>query len=244
MNPEGENPTVPVSTGGDNRPETRLARTAEPAPTHVSDGSLGDGGGGAGEQAAAPPTTPAETQPWTGPSREEWTQAQEVLQGLSQLLNPTPEGAEEGQYIPTEEELQNMDIAELLDYAVDSRLQPLLPYLESSARNVGEQVEQQELQRLAKEKGDFDEKLAHYVAESIYQSGESGGDPIKALEMGAEFAANQRKQEREAGVNAYKESLSKPLNREPGISGGATFTKDKPKSYDDVVDAWAHQSEV
>jgi hypothetical protein len=231
---EGEGRVSPGAITGDNREESRAARTAAPPEAHVSDGQGGESG--AGESAAASPTTPAPEQ-WTGPSQQEWEQVVQGLSAISEIFSTPPE--EEGGL--SEEDVASMDIGQLLDYAVDSRIAPLLPYIENSAASAGQQVEAQAFDSLKGQLGDFDQDLAHHIAEGIYQSGAS---PEDALYQGAQYAAEVRKNERQAGVDDYQSKLRRPLNQEPGVAGAGSAVKGRPKTYDEVIEAWAAQSEV
>jgi hypothetical protein len=187
-----------------------------------------------GEKGAQPEAEAA----WA-PSKEEW---QEVTQGMKQLMelaNAPEEEEEDDDFDPA-----TADLGQLMERYVQNQLQPILPYVESAARSAGEQREAKEFERLSKEVGEFDPKMAHAIAESIYQE---TGDPETALEQGAKMAAEYRKAQREEAIAEYKASQKGGRGGDlpdPGATSSGFFGEKPAKSYDEVTERWAKETEL
>lgn len=190
------------------------------------------------EAAPAPEATPAPSfDPSAFASKEDLAGLQKNLDYLVSMFQEpeeVPEAGEEGEF----------DVAAYLDQAVDARLQPVRPLLDATVKERGEREMQNIFTRMKSEVGDFDPKLAERVAQSFLS--EHGGDPVKATEEGARFAAEVRKSERAAGKSEHVERLRRgPLDPEPSGEGGqAVKTRAKDKTYDDVIERWSGESEA
>jgi hypothetical protein len=198
-----------------------------------------------GEPAAA--VTPAE-QPWA-PSKEEFealATGQRDLQAMVGRLFEEP--VDEGDYLDEGNlDLSNLDprqLAALMGQVADSRLEGIAPYIRNAAQDQGK-AKMKEI--FAAEKatvGDFDEDLAERTAFYFF---DQSGDPEGSVKAAAKYAAEVRKAERDSVEKEMAERASRRgfgAGDEPGVTGGATPGKESFKTYDEVIDAYAGQSEV
>ncbi len=194
------------------------------------------GSGVEGEIAPAPeatvpePASTPEPQGWGGPSEDEWKATQAVIRQVAQAMQPP------------ESEPADLDVDDYIRQAVESQVGPMRPMVEAAARQQGERQLNELLDRHEKSLGKFDRGLAERAAQSFLAE---IGDPQKAVEEGAKYAVSYRKQEREAAVKEYQESLKRgPHDIDPGVSGAAERSSPPAKSYDEVIERWAGQTEV
>jgi hypothetical protein len=187
---------------------------------------------------AAPEAAPAPAAPaapsWQGPSQEEWTQTQQALQYMAQVLSPVEE---------EEPEQGEIDIESYLESYFQRKMAPVQPLLDLTVKERGEKVMKDIFDAAEKEVGDFDRKLAERVANSFLA--EHGGDPVEATKAGAKYAAELRANERKAGVQAHNERLRQgPPDPEPAVQGGAQAARKKATTYDEVIDRWQGETEA
>lgn len=202
------------------------------------------------DRGAAPPepeaTPPAETeateQPWT-PSQDEFAQLQSRVE---QLTGIAPTVQQMAQYLQSlqepEDDPEDFDIGRFVQEQVQQAIAPMLPIVTSAAQKSGQERMNELLAAEEKTLGKFDHKLAERVANSFFNE---TGDPVQAVKEGAKFAAEYRKQEREAALKEYKDSLKRgPHGADPPVEGGGDRKIPAAKTYDEVVERWAGQTEV
>ncbi len=206
-----------------------------------------DGAGGevpevAPEGTPAPPAAPAA--PSFSIQEDEWRSTQEQLKSTNEAINYLVQMFQEPEPDPQQQsDGDEIDIDAYIDQAVNSRLAPVRPLWEASVKERGEKEMTKIFDRIEAEAGDFDRKLAERVANSFLE--EAGGDPVKATEEGARYAAQLRAEERKSGVQAHNERLRQgPPDPEPAVSGGGNTARSKDKSYDDVINRWSGETEA
>jgi hypothetical protein len=150
--------------------------------------------------------------------------------------------------VPQEEEdEEDLDLGTMIQRYVDSRLEndPVrLKQQEEEGKKTLNQLFEQA--RKDPEIGDFDDDLATRAAHAFFTN-EAQGNPQysqwAAIE-GARYAANYRKQERQAGIKEYTEGLSKDTFSD-GPAGVGGIRAGKPfASMDEAIEAWSGQEEV
>lgn len=207
-------------------------------------GGPGAGGAGAGEG-------------WTGPSREEWQAVQdqnkrlaESFEGFTTSFNePEPQrGATGGDF-----DLSQLDMTDpyqaawLMDQIVNERLSAVTPYVKNAAQDQGARQMQELLGKHEAElKKDypagFDKKLAERAAFAFF---DETGDAEGSVGMAAKYAAETRKAERDAAISEYQAANRKgSAFFDPAADGSGVRAPEPLKSYDEVLDKWALQSEV
>lgn len=161
---------------------------------------------------------------------------------LTQLVGQLFEEEEEYQAPP-----QDMDLGSLTKGYVDQRMAPYEQYIRDYAAQQGERelnsLLDQHAQNLAKDFPDgFDKEAAK--AASFYFFDQNPNDPEAAVANAARFAAEMRKNEREAALEGVKRA-ARPFEGDEGLEGsGGVAARPKFKSYDEVADHWAEQTEV
>jgi hypothetical protein len=189
--------------------------------------------------------TTTEEQPWqlTKDQWEEYQNNQRVLAAATRELYERT-----GQVQPQEEEdEEDLDLGTMIQRYVDSRLEndPVrLKQQEEEGKKTLNQLFEQA--RKDPEIGDFDDDLATRAAHAFFTN-EAQGNPQysqwAAIE-GARYAANYRKQERQAGIKEYTEGLSKDTFSD-GPAGVGGIRAGKPfASMDEAIEAWSGQEEV
>ena len=206
------------------------------------------GAGGASEnestpvQSEAAPAPAAQQQQQEQPQyvpMQEFQRVQQELSQMSQFLRETF-GEEEPEPDPSQ-----YSQAELAYLAAQQGIQPYAPMLQAAVEQQGRQkfdslMEQHEQNP---EIGKVDRKLAQYAAEAMIR--EAGGDPVKAVELGARYAAQVQKELGSKAVEDFKKSLKGPgQSHEPFSGGGGEKAVEPAKDYDEVISRWAGQSEV
>jgi hypothetical protein len=199
-----------------------------------------------GEESAAA-ITPTE-QPWA-PSKEEFdtlVSGQRDLQAMVGRLFEEP--VDEADLLDDGNlDLSNLDprqLAALMGQVADSRLEGIAPYIRNAAQDQGKAKMKEIFTAEKATLGDFDEELAERTAFYFF---DQSGDPEGSVKAAAKYAADVRKAERDAWE---KETAERATRRgfgagdEPGVTGGATPGAEKFKTYDEVIDAYAGQSEV
>lgn len=182
---------------------------------------------------------------WTGPTQEEWEQTREAIQQVTgivptvQQMSQVFQQLQQGQQGDDDE--GDLDIGEYVERIIEGRLAPIMPIVQSSAQRSGQERMKELLSEHEKTLGKFDHELAERVAHSYFAE---TGDPVKAVEAGAKLAAEIRKRERDEGVNEYKASLKRPVHGDPGVDGSGERAPLKAKTYDEVIEAYAGQTEV
>ncbi len=186
------------------------------------------------ESAPAPEVTQEAPAPagWGGPSQEEWQAQQNAIARMASYFN---EDEPEEEYDPN-------DVAQFISREVENRMRSD-PVYQVSVNERGEKVLGELHDRFEKEFGKpFDRKLAERAAQSFVTE---EADPQKAVRRGVEYAIEVRERERGEAVEEYKASLKRgPHDREPGVSGAGNSTSPPAKTFDEVVDRWAAQTEV
>ncbi len=170
---------------------------------------------------------------WGGPSQEEWHAQQEAIARMASYFNEDE---------PQEEEYDPSDVAQFISREVENRMRSD-PVYQVSVNERGEKVLNELHDRFEKEIGKpFDRKLAERAAQSFVTE---ESDPQRAVLRGVEYAIEVRERERTQAVEEYKASLKRgPHDREPGVSGAGNSTSPPAKTFDEVVDRWAAQTEV
>ena len=197
----------------------------------------GDGGGDGGGEG-----TPA----YAGPSQEEFESIRstvEELKGLGASVQQIQQFIQQ-QQAPPDDDLDdddNFDLGRYIQEQIQTSLQPIMPVVTTAAQKAG----QERLAGLFKEHesklGKFDHELAERAAQSYFNE---TGDPVAAVEQGAKYAAEYEKRVREAAVEEYKKSLKRPGPADIPVEGGGERSPKPAKSYDEVVERWAGQTEV
>lgn len=193
---------------------------------------------------------------WAGPSREEWQALQdqnkrlaESFEGFTTSFNePEPQRGNQGDF-----DLSQLDMTDpyqaawLMDQIVNERLQQVTPYVKNAAQDQGAR-QMQEL--LGKHEADlkkdypagFDKKLAERAAFAFF---DETGDAEGSVGMAAKYAAETRKAERDAAITEYQAANRKGgAFFDPPADGSGVRAPEPLKSYDEVLDKWALQSEV
>lgn len=196
---------------------------------------------------------------WTGPSREEWAALQEQnrrlqdsVEGLTSVFAEAP-----AQRQPQQKEdfdLSQLDMSDpyavawLADQIAQERMNSVAPYVRNAAQDQGSRQMQELLktheQELAKDfPGGFDHKLAERAAFAFF---DETGDAEGSVAAAAKYAAEVRREERNAAIEEYKKQNSKGRAfTDFGAEGSAGVKAPTPlKTYDEVLDKWASQSEV
>lgn len=205
----------------------------------------GAGGAAPGEESVSP----APETPQFQVSQEEWTQAQEQIKQLTGIV---PTVKQMAQYFEAanepEDDPEDFDIDRYIQSQIDSRLAPIMPVVSNAAQRSGEERMKTIFAELKKGKdgqpgiGDFDEKLAERAAHGFFVE---TGDPVKAVEEGARYAAEVRKSERDAGREEYKASFRRgPHDQDPDVTGGGNKSIPAAKTYDEVIERYAGETEV
>lgn len=212
-----------------------------------SGGAHGDNEGGAGGGSATP-------QEWTGPSRDEWTTLQEQNRRLAESLEGlttafgTVEPERGGGFDVSQIDMTDpYQAAWLMDQIVQERLQGVTPYVRNAAQDQGQRQMQELLAthetELKKDfPGGFDHKLAERAAFAFF---DETGDAEGSVAQAARYAAEVRKQERDAAINEYQTKNRKGgAFFDPDASSSGVRAPEPLKSYDDVLEKWALQSEA
>jgi hypothetical protein len=189
--------------------------------------------------------TTTEEQPWqlTKDQWEEYQNNQRVLAAATRELYERT-----GQVQPQEEEdEEDLDLGTMIQRYVDSRLEndPVrLKQQEEEGKKTLNQLFEQA--RKDPEIGDFDDDLATRAAHAFFTN-EAQGNPQysqwAAIE-GARYAANYRKQERQAGIKEYTEGLSKDTFSDGPAGVGGIRAPREFASMDEAIEAWSGQEEV
>ena len=194
------------------------------------------------EQAAAPAqeATPAPSfDPSQYATKEDFQQLSQGINYLTQMF----QAPEEQEY---EEDGGELDLESYMDQYFQRKMGPFQEAANLTIKERGNKIMNDLFDAAQKEYGDFDRKLAERTATSFLS--EMGGRPEQAEEatkMAAKYAAEVRKAEREAGESSYRERLQRgPIDPEPAVSGAGNTTRSKAKSYDDVINRWAGETEA
>jgi hypothetical protein len=187
-----------------------------------------------GEPKDAPaPETPVAppTQGWS-PSQEEWQATQQAIARMAAYFeeDDTPEPPDPN------------DINAYIGSAVETRLKSD-PVYQAAVNERGEKVLNELHDRFEKDLGKkFDRALAKRAAESFANE---GGNPHEAVKRGVEYAIEVQEKIETDAVDRYKKSLQRgPHDLEPGATGGGDQSRPKFKSYDEVTEFYAGQTEV
>lgn len=217
-------------------------------------GSLGPEGSGGGPAPAAPGG--ASSEEWTGPSREDWESLQEnnrklqdSLEGLTNVFAepPSQKGPQEPFDISQIDMTDPYQAAWLMDQIVQERMGGIAPYVKNAAqdqgqRQMGELLKQHETSLKKDFPDGFDPKLAERAAFAFF---DETGDAEGSVGMAARYAAEVRKEERNAAIEGYRKANSRStlFDFEAGGNDGIR-APETAKSYDEVLDKWASQTEV
>jgi len=179
---------------------------------------------------------------WAGPSQEEWSSFIEDQRQIKQQLEGLYEPIEEPEPAPDFGNLDLSDprqLAQLVGYVVDSRMEGIAPYVQTAARDQGRQKMIATFDELKKipEIGDFDYDLAERTALFYF---EQTNDAEKAVIDAAKYAADVRKQERAAAVTDYQARNSNRNRFDDPDAAEAGLFREKPAgSYEEVLDRYA-----
>jgi hypothetical protein len=213
-----------------------------------------DEGGDAGDAAGA-----AEAAAWAL-SQDDWQQTQTylqqtapILQAVAQMLpqlqqmqqapqEPAAQGPELDPFDP--DSVQNYIQSQIqsgLQAAVGEQLGPYEQMLSMQAAEQGEQLARQELEKIEKDIGKFDQDTAFLIAAGAIEGGQ---DPIYALRAAATYASEWEKRIRTEERAAYQEEL-KNLRTAPGEvpvgSSAATEIQPVPtgpRRYHEIVERY------
>lgn len=190
-----------------------------------------ESGGGS----ASPPPSPGADAP-QGVSAEEFRALQQRYQQMESWIannffvdeEPEPEGGPDPMQL------------------VDQRVAPLEAFARSYAQDQGDKKFNELMDEYEKDPSIgkvHNRAIAFHFAEQSYE--EARGNAALAVKLGAQKAAAYEKELREAGREELKQTLKRPSpgGDEFGPGGGEPGRKDY-KSYDEVRDAWAAQSEL
>lgn len=180
---------------------------------------------------------------YSGPSQEEWTAAQETIKQLTGIV---PTVQQIASYIEQANQGQGgddeLDLDEYIEQEIQKRMAPIMPIVNTAAQRSGEErMKAIFAEQEAELKTKFDHKLAERAAHSFFQE---HGDPQKAVIDGAKYAAEVRRMERDEAVKEYKESLKRPGPSDPPVDAGGNRSIPVAKTYDEVIERYAGQTEV
>ena len=194
---------------------------------------------------------------WTGPSREEWSALQEQNKRLAESLDGLTSAFAEPQYEPQNTggdfDLSQIDMTDpyqaawLMDQIAQSRIGAMAPYVKNAAQDQGQRQMQSLLSNHEKELSNdfpagFDKKLAERAAFAFF---DETGDPEGSVLMGARYAAEVRKQEREAAISEYRTKNNRGgVFSDLGASESGVRAAPTLKTYDEVLEKYASQNEV
>lgn len=177
---------------------------------------------------------------YSGPSQEEWQAAQEAIEqmtGVSMTVAQIAEYLSQQQGGYEEPDTNDFDIDQYVDYVVNQRLAPIMPVVNTAAQRSGEERMKKIFAEEKKTVGEFDETLAERAAHYFFAQ---TGDPAGSVKQAAQYAAEQRKAEREAAVAEYKASLKRgPHDQDPSVEGGGNKSIPAAKTYDEVIERYA-----
>lgn len=195
--------------------------------------------------AVTPPVDDASVsqEPAWSPSQDEFKAIQEQIKGLAGFV-PTLQQVQAIMAEQNAPDPDDLDIDSYIEMRLQERIAPLLPIVNSAAqRNGQERMTEIFTDLKTKEKLDFDDKIAERFSHAFFSE---HGDPVKAVEDGARAAAEFRANERKAGEDGYKASLKRgPAGgSDLPVSGSGNHTVPAAKSYDEVIERYAGQTEV
>jgi len=175
-----------------------------------------------------PEATEAPPAGWQGPTESEWREMQKTLGYFAKALEPPEEEPE-----PTDDPME----------LVDRRFQEYEPLIAQVVKEQGQKRMNSIFDHVKQtEKIDFDYKLAERSAQSFLNE---GLDPVQATVAGAKYAAEVRKQERQAGRTEKQKSLQPKGGSADDFGVGEGVQARPPaKSYDEVINRWAADTEV
>ncbi len=195
------------------------------------------------EDTAAPAEGQTTEQAWA-PSQEEFTALQEQMRSVTGIVPTVQQMAQFLQQAQAEhegEEYEDLDVEQIIQARINQAMAPIMPIVQQSAQKSG----QEQMNKLFKEQedklGKFDHELAERAAHSYFQE---TGNPVKAVEMGAKYAADYAKKLKDEAVEEYKKSLRRPGPADPGVDGSGDRAVLKAKNYDEVIERWAGTTEV
>jgi hypothetical protein len=190
--------------------------------------------------------TTTEEQPWQL-TKDQWEEYQNNQRVLAAATRELYERTGQTQVQPEEEDEEDLDLGTMIQRYVDSRLQddPVrLQMMEKEGQEALRKVFEQA--RKDPEIGDFDDDLATRAAHAFFTN-EARGDARYsewAAVEGAKYAANYRKQERQAGIKEYTDSLSKDTFSDGPAGVGGVRAPREFASMDEAIEAWSGQEEV
>lgn len=194
---------------------------------------------------------------WSGPSQEEWEALNGTIGQLAQQFAPPPAEApgidsyfppdpETGEATLTFEALDRY-VQDRIEAGVNSRLGQFEPVLNQTVADRGEQLINQEFDKLASQ-GDFDRALARELAEGYASTGHA---PDEAIRRGAQRAREVAQAAAQSAVDEYKKTLGNIGNapREPGVNGAGLPDEEHlptghPDRYKQIADNWAARNRL
>lgn len=193
------------------------------------------GGEAATETEGGAPAPPSPATPSVDP--QQYAAMAQRVEQMERFIQENFAGSDE-----PEEDLDGMDVGQLMARYVDTRFEGIAPFVQAAAQEQGDKRFNALMDELEKKPdiGKVDRKLAYMVAESMLAE---VGDPIKAVEEGARYAASVLKAEREAGINDYKKSVGRRTPDDFGVESGERSSP-PAKSYEEVIERWSSQNEV
>lgn len=199
-------------------------------------------GGGSGEEA------------WSGPSREEWTQLQEAnkrlsseLEGITGAMSYVEPSNNDGFDLSHLDMTDPYQAAWFMDQIVQDRLRSVTPYVKNAAQDQGQRQMQELLSNHEKElvkdfPAGFDHKLAERASFALF---DETGDAQGSVAAGAKYAAEVRKQERDAAIEEYRKKNSRGAAfGDPDASGAGVKAPQPLKTYEEVMDKYISQTEI
>ena len=200
----------------------------------------GDGQGAEGAPAPQPSPPSGGGEPssgapsgWKGPSEEEWNTA---IAALHHVYSNLPQ--QEQEELP---DFNEMSPDQLVEFAVEQKLQGLAPVLQHATKQAGEARLNSIFDEEEKTLGKFDRKLAEKIANAVFYE---VGDPLQAAKQGAAEAKRIREEYGQEAVNEYKKSLQRPNFDDPELGGAGNRLAPDAKTYDEVISKWSGEEEV
>jgi hypothetical protein len=175
-------------------------------------------------------------------SQDDWNSLQENQKIMVGALRELYEAR--GQQPPTEEEVddEDLDLGQMIQKYVDSRFSEVTPVLQQVQEKEGRETMNQLFEQAKKDPniGDFDQGLAERAAHAFFiNEGQSRPEAAQwAVTQGAKYAADYRKQEREAGIKEYTDSLSKDTFNDGAAGVGGIRAPKEFATMDEAIDHW------
>jgi hypothetical protein len=193
------------------------------------------------------------------PSKEEWDSLQENNKRLAESLEGLTSAFAEPPQPTSPQNQEQFDFSSLdmtdpyqaawlMEQVVNERLSSVTPYVRNAAQDQGQRQMQELLSQhevsLKKDyPGGFDKKLAEKAAFAFF---DETGNAEGSVAAAAKYAAEVRKEERNAAIEEYKRQNTRgDAFGDFGAEGtSGVRAAEALKTYDEVLDKWTQQSEV